>query len=143
MTVVEEYVKAAVRSRELVRKLRAEIRVLHLRLRDANRGAERNAELAFTSYGFKVAAMKREAEAAKNLAEFVAERDKLDQRFPCGHRIVDWDNSYGDCAACLRMEVADRHEMFLEFAASKPCTRGVPGGCEEADCAPCRARGAN
>lgn len=24
-----------------------------------------------------------------------------EERFPCGHRVVDWDDSYGGCVACI------------------------------------------
>lgn len=81
------------------KKLRAEIRVLQRRLRDANRGAEKLA--------WDLGALAHDRAAiAKALAE---------SRMGTGY-------------------------LFRAFAASRPCTRGVPGGCAETDCAPCRAR---
>jgi len=42
---------------------------------------------------------------------------KLNERFACGHRKVDWDDSYGECVFCKTKQQADDydnlpHEVF-------------------------------
>lgn len=34
------------------------------------------------------------------------EAERLSATFPCGHRIADWDNSYGTCSLCPMLTLA-------------------------------------
>ncbi len=38
------------------------------------------------------------------------EIERLNKRFPCGHRIVDWDDSYGECVVCKIKQQADAYD---------------------------------
>ncbi len=38
---------------------------------------------------------------------------ELEDKFPCSHRKVDWDDSYGHCAACVLKEYADKYDDQL------------------------------
>lgn len=47
---------------------------------------------------------------------------ELDARFPCGHRKVDWDDSYGGCALCPLLAIQQEceredHALKLEWLA--------------------------
>ncbi len=35
---------------------------------------------------------------------------ELEDKFPCGHRKIDWDDSYGECVACRMKEYADKFD---------------------------------
>jgi len=39
--------------------------------------------------------------------------EKVEERFPCRHRKVDWDDSYGSCGACVIKEYADKYDDQL------------------------------
>ena len=36
----------------------------------------------------------------RELAALREENERVNERFPCGHRKLDWDDSYGGCVAC-------------------------------------------
>ena len=36
------------------------------------------------------------------------------ERFPCGHRRMDWDDTYGDCALCKLLYTARIGELVLD-----------------------------
>lgn len=38
---------------------------------------------------------------------------KSEERFPCNHRRIDWDDSYGECVACRLKEYADKYDDQL------------------------------
>jgi len=38
--------------------------------------------------------------------KLTVERDAVEKRLSCGHRFVDWDDSYGDCAFCMIQQQA-------------------------------------
>jgi hypothetical protein len=42
----------------------------------------------------------------KQVDEIRAEVARLNNKFPCGHRIIDWDDSYGGCAFCIIQQQA-------------------------------------
>lgn len=37
---------------------------------------------------------------------------KLNDKFPCGHRKIDWDDSYGECVACVKSKVANEYDSL-------------------------------
>jgi DNA repair exonuclease SbcCD ATPase subunit len=44
------------------------------------------------------------------IASLRAETERLNEKFSCGHRKADWDNSYDDCMACKLKEQADSYD---------------------------------
>jgi len=53
------------------------------------------------------------------LAETILEQREqiaaMTAKFDCGHRKVDWDDSYGNCVACQLKEYADKYDDQLGF----------------------------
>jgi len=47
--------------------------------------------------------------------EAEAKVKELENKFPCGHRKVDWDDSYGNCVACQLKEYADKYDDQQSF----------------------------
>jgi hypothetical protein len=47
---------------------------------------------------------------AKEMYEMDVHLERLNKRFDCGHRIVDWDDSYGECVVCKIKKRADDYE---------------------------------
>jgi hypothetical protein len=43
------------------------------------------------------------------------EMTKLSRKFPCGHRIIDWDDSYGECVVCKVKEFSFENERENEL----------------------------
>src|SRR3990167_6432257 len=41
-----------------------------------------------------------------------AEIERLNERFPCGHRKIDWDDSYCECVACKIKQMADDYDRL-------------------------------
>jgi len=76
------------------------------------------------------------------LAETVVEQreqiDNLTAKFDCGHRKIDWDDSYGNCVACQLKEYADKYDDQLGLAqqiaslkeAAKMLVNFIPKGWE-------------
>lgn len=71
------------------------------------------------------------------IAKLKAEKKRLNERFPCGHRKIDWDDSYGECVACKIKEQASDYDKLpldivgchdeLEAAEAKANTAYIAG----------------
>ena len=48
----------------------------------------------------------------KEIDSLRAQLAKLEEKFPCGHRKVDWDDSYGECVACHFIEMAGDYDRL-------------------------------
>jgi uncharacterized coiled-coil DUF342 family protein len=46
------------------------------------------------------------SKAREDILTLLQDIDELNKRFPCGHRMIDWNDSYGDCAACVTRQMA-------------------------------------
>lgn len=60
----------------------------------------------------------------KRLTDAEAKLADLERTFPCGHRIIDWDDSYGGCLACgLKVAAVEceteRHDERIADAEAK------------------------
>lgn len=81
---------------------------------------ERNVTLnAAKELRAKVAELEQELEKWKSAnlypatyREAVERVVEFEQKFPCGHRKIDWDDSYGECVACKIHERADDYEKL-------------------------------
>jgi len=51
----------------------------------------------------------------EDIRELGAKIKKLEEKFPCGHRRLDWDDSYGNCVVCSLKEDADKYDDQLGF----------------------------
>lgn len=47
----------------------------------------------------------------KSIHAALLELQQLRDLFPCGHRKIDWDNSYGSCVACTYIHLVNDCEM--------------------------------
>ena len=55
----------------------------------------------------------REWAASREIASLAASLEEEKKKFPCGHRVLDWDDSYGNCVACQLKEMADKYDDQL------------------------------
>lgn len=46
----------------------------------------------------------------KTAGDMRAKIERLERKFPCGHRVLDWDNGYGECVACREKSVVSDYE---------------------------------
>jgi uncharacterized small protein (DUF1192 family) len=51
-------------------------------------------------------------QAAADIAQLKDEIAKLNNKLPCGHRLVDWDDSYGGCAFCAIQQQAFAYDKL-------------------------------
>lgn len=70
-----------------------------------------------------IKAVVSEGQLEAEIARLEGELATLKEKFPCGHRRVDWDDSYGNCVACTLQEYADKYDhqlgVEIELAALK------------------------
>jgi len=82
-----------------------------------NRIVEADAEISALKVELEKAAVwRRSCDNYETLVELQTRLDKVEDRFDCGHRKVDWDDSYGACVACLTKQAMfdeeDEDERF-------------------------------
>jgi len=53
------------------------------------------------------------AKGAQVLFDAEARIKEFEKKFTCGHRKIDWDDSYGNCVVCTLKEYADKYDDQL------------------------------